>query len=745
MSFAVPLFLLAGLAAAIPVLLHMIHRQRAKEIRFSTLRFLKVSVQRTRRRKYIDDAALMFLRVAMLLLVALGLSRPAVTSLSGLLGRGSTTAVALVLDNSASMALTDDGHPRFETARKTATQILDGLRDGDSVALFLTGGPADPQLGQLARTHDKIRQVLAEAKPSYERADLAATLQQATTVLVKAQSPNREIYVVTDNQALSWENLKPDAAQDARPESLPPVVLVNVNKAPMLNATVRDVRLQAPAPVAGVPIVATAEVLNTSGVTQEKHLELIVDGAREAVSPTLTLQPGVAVKHDFPFTLSQPGVHQGQVQLVEEDGSALDNHRYFAITADEQVPVAIVKPRRLDVAYAEDSFYLERALSPGSEVGAVKTTALTPEELLSASLSNFAVIFCVNIPAPTGAVADRLVDYVKSGGHLVWTCGQNVDPDAYNKANAQAKGELLPAPVGPRKKPAAGGAGSWHVATLEKDYPAFTPLTEPASLYQTVLVYQYFPVEAGDGSLVRVLARLDDGQPLLVEKAVGAGSVLFFGTGVHVDWTNMPLKPIFLPLFARLTFHLAGMEAERSQVLAGAPIVVPLAAGRTKPVEAEVVRPSGETLRLKGDAPDARAFRYADTQDAGVYQVRLLNTVPPKNLAFAVNMDPAESDPATLARAELERRFARRRLAYCDTPADLATATTRLREGVSLRSGFLLAVLAALVAETFLANRRGALPPTEGPSSAATPERRPATAAEPTPPGEDISEILAKL
>jgi hypothetical protein len=749
MSFGIPLFLLAGLAAAIPVLLHMIHRQRAKEIRFSTLRFLKVSVQRTRRRKYIDDAALMFLRIAVLLLIALGLARPAVTSLAGLLGRGPTTALALVVDNSASMALIDDGHPRFETARRAAGQVLDGLREGDTVALFLTGGPAEPQLGQLLRTHETVRQALAEAKPSYERADLAQTLQQATSVLEKSQTTNREIYLVTDNQALSWENLKPDAARDSRPESLPPVVLVNVNKAPMLNAAVRDVRIQAPAPVAGVPVIATAEVVNTSGVAQEKHVELLLDGVREAVSPTLTLQPGIPVKHDFRFTLSQPGVHQGQVQLVEEDGSALDNRRTFAITADQQVPVAIVKPRRLEVAYAEDSFYLERALSPGGEGGAVRVTSLTPDDLATAPLAGFAVVYCVNIPAPTGPAADRLVDYVRSGGHVVWTCGQNVDPDAYNKASAATKGELLPAPVGARKKPPPGGAGSWHVAALEKDYPAFTPLTEPASLYQTVLVYQYYPVDTGDGSAVRVLARLDDGQPLLVEKGVGAGSVLFFGTGVHVDWTNLPLKPIFLPLFARLTFHLAGMEAERLQIVAGAPIVVPLAAGRTRAVEVEVVRPSGETLRLKGDAPDARSFRYPDTHEAGVYQVRLLNTVPPKNLAYAVNMDPNESDPATLPRAEVERRFGRRRLIYSEAPDALAAAVIRLREGVSLRTTFLMAVLLGLVAETFLANRRGALPPTEGPAhgprDAATQVRCPGTAAEPPPPGEDIAEILAKL
>ena len=102
MTFAAPLFLLAALAGLIPVLVHLIHRQKAREFRFSTLRFLRVSVQRTRRRKYVEDLSLLALRVAVLLLIALGLARPAISSLGGLWGRGQTRAIAIVVDNSAS-------------------------------------------------------------------------------------------------------------------------------------------------------------------------------------------------------------------------------------------------------------------------------------------------------------------------------------------------------------------------------------------------------------------------------------------------------------------------------------------------------------------------------------------------------------------------------------------------------------------------------------------------------------------
>ena len=141
MSFAAPLFLIAALAGIIPVVLHMINRQRAKELPFSTLRFLRISVQKTRRRKRVHDVLLMLIRTLVLLLIALGLAKPALRSLGSLLGGGATSAVAIILDNSASMGTIDRGRMRFKTALSAAEQIMAQLRDGDEVALFLTGGP----------------------------------------------------------------------------------------------------------------------------------------------------------------------------------------------------------------------------------------------------------------------------------------------------------------------------------------------------------------------------------------------------------------------------------------------------------------------------------------------------------------------------------------------------------------------------------------------------------------------------
>jgi hypothetical protein len=715
MSFLAPLFLAATLAGLIPVVLHLIHRHKAPEVKFATLWFLRRSVERTRRRKYLDDVSLLLVRALVLVLLAIGLAGPVVTVVKGFWGRGRTSAIAIVFDNSASMAIMDGGQTRVETARHAAEQVLDTLHDGDAVAFLPTGGPPAPENGKLSHSHETVRQALAACRISHERADLVSRLAQARALLREADTPNKEIYILTDNQAISWEGLEQESEGPA-PTAVP-VILVNIGGDPAPNVALREARLEAPALAVGVPLAVSVELVNGSNLPQQRNLELHIDGRRETTSPTLTVPAGGRLRHTFRFSVDQPGAHRGELHLPEEDGSALDNRLFFTTVVGQPVPVAVVKPRQPEVAYADDAFYLERVLAP-ADGWSIRTTMLTPADLLGESLSNYAVVFCVNLPTPELATAQRLCDYVDAGGHLVWICGSNTDADVCNRLNQQLSGHLLPGNLAALREPVAGKQDSWPIGFLDKDYPALAPLQEPASLYQSVLVYRHFPIEAAEGSGARVLARLTDSQPLLVEKRQGAGSVLLWGTGMHMEWTNLPVKPLFLPLMTRLTFHLAGLEAERSQMRAGSPLTIPLQEGQVQG-EVEVVRPSGEILRLR---PEGRTFRYADTYEPGVYEVRLSGSHQPRVIAFAVNADPAECDATLLEREDLVRHFGRSPLVYCEKPEELPAAIRRLREGQSLWEVFLAAVLAGLVLESYLANQRGRKPTVASPIS--IPERR---------------------
>jgi hypothetical protein len=712
MTFVSAAFLFAALAGAIPVVLHMINRQQAKNLPFSTLRFLRISAEKTRRRKRIHDLLLMLLRVAVLILLALGLAEPTLTSLSHFWGNGSS-AVAIILDNSASMGMIDEGRPRFETARDAARQILGELGDGDQVVLMLTGGPKLDDQERLQTAHDKVLQAIDQAAVSYERAELAEKLRDAENLLARTETQNKQIYVLTDMQQLSWEGLKeraqkpPDAEPADGPGEQVPVIVVDCNRNPKPNVAVTRLELKAVVPVAGLPITATVELFNAASAPQKRHAELYVDGARKATSPELEIPPGERLTHGFQFVLEQGGTHRGEVRIVGDDGSRYDDQRYFSLEVDQGIPVAIVKSREHEIAYLEDTFYLEQALAPArSGAWAIRTTSLTAGELQSEPLSNYRVIFCVNLEAPDPGAAQRLRAYVAGGGNLVWIAGDRVDPAAYNAMNEQAAGQLLPAPLAEVRLPnPSDGRDSWHIASLDETDPAMSQLAEPASLYQSVLIYKHLRMDTAAAAAAKVLARLDDGEAFLARAPVEKGNVIMVASGAHVGWSNLPVRPIFLPMMARLVFELAGAEQTRHRARAGSPLVVQLD-DELRPVTVEVRPPSGAIVRKESQPMEGggQKFTYPDTHDVGIYTLRLLDTARPSTIPYSVNLDPDEADSKTIARDELERQLTPAPVVFADDPEDLSSTFKKLREGESLWETLLAGVLIVLVFETLISN-----------------------------------------
>ncbi|HND51767.1 MAG TPA: BatA domain-containing protein, partial [Pirellulaceae bacterium] len=516
MSFAVPLFLLAALAGAIPILLHMINRQQAPIVPFATLRFLRLAVERTRKRKYLHDVLLLTLRVLALVVIAIALARPMLAQLRHLFG-ASTASVVLIVDNSASLATKDQAGRRWDAAVHAAEQALDQLRDGDTAALILTCGPRRPETERLLSNHEVLRQALAAAHPSLQRADLTARLHEARELLAKSPSPNKEIYIVTDMQAASWEGLTADADQATR--SQPPVVVIDVHGASLPNVGLRGAAVQAAAPVVGVPMQAKVTVVGDPLVRQQTHVELLLDGRSRQISPTLTLEPGAAVDYVFPLTIDQPGVHRGEMRIVGEDACPADDRAYFAVTVDPNIPVAIVKGRQHEVSYLDDSFYLERALSPiaGGE-WAIKATPLTASALAAEPLSTYAVIFCVNVPPLEAPSAQRLAQYVQAGGRVVWIGGENCDMAGYNGMNELTGSKLLPAPLAGVRERSPERPDGWRIGSLDDRHPALDVFASPPSLIQSVLVTKHVRLKTSGVTDLRVLARLDDGEPLMVQR-----------------------------------------------------------------------------------------------------------------------------------------------------------------------------------------------------------------------------------
>jgi hypothetical protein len=229
----------------------------------------------------------------------------------------------------------------------------------------------------------------------------------------------------------------------------------------------------------------------------------------------------------------------------------------------------------------------------------------------------------------------------------------------------------------------------------------------PRDLYARVLVYRRIPFDLSKGN-ASTLATLNDGMPLLVQRRIGNGSVTFFGSGVHVSWTNLPIRPIFVPMINQLIFQLAGIEQTRLQAIAGQPLTFMFKEDE-RPQSVEIIPPSGEVLRreLKKTANNeiSPVFVFEETNQVGVYTLRPLETTRTIQIPFSVNIDSDELDSAGLTEAGCKTLFSGTPYVFAQAGDEIDSTFEQLKRGTSLWDMFLWTVLIVLVCEAFISNR----------------------------------------
>ena len=132
MVFLTPLFLLGILAAAIPIAIHLIRREKPPKVMFSTIRFLKKTSKKLVLFQHLQQILLLLLRSLVIVLVVLAFARPLINqSVARLLDADPQSAV-IMLDLSMSMQYEDI----FDRAKSEALNLINGMAAGDEVALI---------------------------------------------------------------------------------------------------------------------------------------------------------------------------------------------------------------------------------------------------------------------------------------------------------------------------------------------------------------------------------------------------------------------------------------------------------------------------------------------------------------------------------------------------------------------------------------------------------------------------------
>lgn len=215
MTFLFPWALLGLVAAAIPILLHLVERRQPPERAFPAVRYLEDATRDQRRRLKLRHLLLLALRTLLVVLVVLA---AAGVRLHRAVPLGAHTPMALVLivDNSASSGAVMDGEPTIEALRATARAVLERATPSDRLWLLLADGVARPGTA----TELLARLDAVEVIP--DRLELGQAVRQADA-LIRNAGRRGEVVVVSDAQrsAVSPVEVEADVIV-LRPEAAPP-------------------------------------------------------------------------------------------------------------------------------------------------------------------------------------------------------------------------------------------------------------------------------------------------------------------------------------------------------------------------------------------------------------------------------------------------------------------------------------------------------------------------------------------
>ncbi len=659
MHFLAPALLLGLIAAVLPWLIHRIGRRRARPVRFAAMELLLRAEREVSARRRLRDVALLLARTGLAMALPLAFARPFTEVRSDLpaVTTHSQSAV-VVIDDSASMRRTlgREGTP-FDVAKARAREIVEHLSPDSEIALVLASEGSAAPIAELSGDRARVAAALAAVTVSARRADFAAALRRATQMLASSTRGDRLIYVITDLQAAGWEGVAP-ALLAAGPEI---VVLDASGGEPWTNRAVVGLGAE-PAPEEGAQgIAVVAEIANFAAEpARGLGMTLRLDGV-EVARGFVDVPAGGRARKRFVHTVSG-GARQAEV-VIDHDAFVLDDRRACRVEASRGLRVLLVDGDPRTVRTEDEAFFLEAALRAGGSNFSV--TTVLPDELASRDLAAFGAVFMANVARPNATVAAAITRYVESGGGLFISVGDRVDVDAWNQT---MKG-VLPQPLGLKRSAAAlPGARpegetvdlrpAERLAPIDRRHPLLAAFPARGEGLASARFFQFLllgPVPEAPGR--RIVLRYENGAPALVDAEIGRGRVLLLTTSVDREWTDLPIRPGFLPLVQEAARYLAAApsgDATATVVVGGKREIVLSADDR----RVEVVKPNGESRWLSPVAhpgePRARpTVLFEETDEPGLYRVRAARpdgTVDERpDAAFAVTLDTSESDPARLA------------------------------------------------------------------------------------------------
>ncbi len=624
---------------------------------FSSLMFLQATPMERIRRRRLRDILLLALRMAMIVLLATAFARPYMIRESlPFIPQREDESVVILFDQSMSMQAGNT----FDEALEALDQILAQSDGRDELALVGFAGEAT-QLVPLTRDRDLLQASIPALRPTSHATDLFPAFQLAEDILMEAQHASQRVVLISD---LQQNGFSPSMAEYTLPDGVifEPIKVGQDNR---VNRYFDDFAL-------------TMRQRGETTVTRfdARHLALaagdgisLVLGNRAADrKPAAT--PGLG-SVTFQHTAPRAGLHQGYLALDRDDLDR-DNRHYFTYAVAS-------RPSVLAVAADRDAFFLRSAFALAEQS---RFDFERGQRITGAALYRHDVVFVANAERLTQAQVAALRAFADRGGGVVLSFGDTLAPSDYG---------LEQLGTGHLEGVVHTGEDAF-IGQVEAQHPIFASLAGSSALIRPKF-RTYVQVTPATGSLV--LGSYDNGDPFVIERRVGLGTVIVYTSSFSTGWTDLVLHELYVPLVHQIASYATTLTERPRQFTVGD--AVPLYG--TPGAAWDVSTPGSEVYKVVMDTTGTGLFR--ELHEPGHYTAVLGEDTYP----FSVNTDSRESALTARSEGEVYAAIVGGIGEAAATPGEAAFSGEEAEQKHKLWRFAIIAVLGLFALETLLAHR----------------------------------------
>jgi hypothetical protein len=575
---------------------------------------------------------------------------------------GGNKLVLLVIDNSLSMR----AGARLADARSAALAVLDGRNAREPAQVMALGSKLEV-LTQPTEKTGELRAAVASIQPGDSRSSFGELARGVRSLAGSARTPI-DLHLFSDFQK---SDMPPSFAEMALPSNVTLITHpVTKNQAP--NWTVESVK--APGQVwdpRKARVQAVVAGFHTPAAN--RTVSLVVNG-KTLATQSVSVPAGGRATVEFQSLDAPYGISRCEVRIDSADALPADDRYLFSVERSDPRHVLFVHESN----DPRSPLYFSSALASAAEA-AFTTESVSVDRVAAVQPAQYAFVVLSDVSLPAAEEAS-LLNYVRGGGSILIAAGTS----AARHPRVPIFGSNI--------------VGSHYYS---RDVERFLAVGETDPSHPSIVkadrwssVRFYFAVQP-DTADARVVARLTDGTPLLMEKKLGEGRVLLFTSGLDNLTNDFPLHPAFVPFVEQTARYLAGM-AGRS----GARVVdsfYDLRSDWDHAAGVEVVDPDGRRPLSLNEAATTSTVQLTH---AGFYELRLASG---RHEIVGVNADRRESDLDVIS--EDTMALWRGNRAPAAEPASAGRPEPDPKRPYGLCWYVMLLLFAAALAESWLSDR----------------------------------------